>query len=259
MKILDVNTNLDWKVKILPIFTDNYVFLIQQNTTNHVIVVDPGEAEGVKNFLTKNSLKLTSIILTHHHQDHIGGVAALKDDYPAAKIYAPLKNKNEIPDADFYVQQGQSLVIENLTFEVLELPGHTLGHLAYWCKEQNWLFSGDVLFGLGCGRLFEGTFSQMFESLKAIKSLPQSTNIFCTHEYTETNLRFCDQIIQQQSEFLIPQDQLKSYAADLRQKRNQGLPSVPLSLATELKTNPFLRASTVEQFTEVRSRRNSFK
>ncbi len=248
-----------WKVELIPIFTDNYIFLITNNSNTRAVVVDPGEAESIQKILVEKKLVLTEILLTHHHQDHIGGVDTLKEQYPAAKIYAPLKNKAEIPGADFYVVHGQVLNIGILNFEVLELPGHTLGHVAYWCQTENWLFSGDVLFGLGCGRLFEGTFSQMFDSLKVIKNLPLEAKVFCTHEYTETNLRFCEQMNQQKTQTLIAQDQLQSYAVDLLQKRKKGFPSVPLLLKDEIKTNPFLKATNVQEFTELRTFRNSFK
>ncbi len=248
----------DYKVEIIPIFENNYVFLIVNYRTNEAIAIDPGEASKPLGFLKKNKLDLKAILITHHHADHIGGLSVLKTG-TGAKVYAPLKNKGQIPDVDHFVSEQSLISTLGLEFKVLELAGHTLGHVAFWLPQLRWLFSGDVLFGLGCGRLFEGTFPQMFASLQKIKQLPADTLVYCTHEYTEANIRFCQQIYQQENKpvKLRPTDFI-SYAENVKQIRNEQLPSVPLHLKRELTTNPFLLAESVNEFKIIRELRNNF-
>lgn len=244
------------RVQLLPIFEDNYVFVIIDEDQRTAVVIDPGEASSVINFLERENLQLTTILLTHHHPDHIGGVRELQKRY-SPQVYAPLKNQNQIPSASHYVQEGEKINLANLTFTVMELPGHTLGHVAYWFAELNWLFSGDVLFGLGCGRLFEGTFEQMYSSLQRIKNLPKKTLIYCTHEYTETNLQFCKMLSTLDDTPIIGSDEnLELYANELKARRKLNLPSVPLKLYIENTVNPFLLARNLQQFTYLRDLRN---
>lgn len=238
-------------VKLIPILKNNYVFVIVNNLTKSCLVIDPGEAEAVQSYLIQNKLKLEAILITHHHQDHIAGVAKLKADLNIP-VYAPLKNKSQIIEATYFVQHDQELLFFDnaIKLKVLGLPGHTLGHVAFYEPQFNWLFSGDVVFGLGCGRLFEGTFLQAFESLQTIKCLPDSTLIFCTHEYTEANLEFCKS--------LEKIDDLCRYEKELVEKRKSNLPSVPLLLGHEKMANPFLLANNLSQFISLRERRNSW-
>ena len=237
-------------VQILPIFEDNYVFIITRAESKTCVVIDPGDAKPVQQFLVDQNLTLEAIVLTHHHPDHIGGALILKELWQVP-VYAPLKNISQISFATNFVVEGQSIILlnEDLKFKTLELPGHTLGHVAYYERNQNWLFSGDVLFGLGCGRLFEGTFAQGYESLKRIKSLPNETLVYCTHEYTEENLRFCKSLPSNT-------DELKIYEDLLIQKRAANSPSVPLNLGIEKLANPFLLAKDLEQFTFLRDLKN---
>jgi hydroxyacylglutathione hydrolase len=249
-------TSLD--VRLIPILDDNYVFFIVRADSKSCVVVDPGEAQPVLDFLVKQNLILEAILLTHHHPDHTGGVLALKERFKIP-VYAPLKNKLQIPYATDYVVEGQKLSLINghLELNTFELPGHTLGHVAYFESYNNWLFSGDVLFGLGCGRLFEGTFAQAYESLKRIKNLPHETLVFCTHEYTEANLRFCKSLTAVESPaFSKRASELSAYEQLLIQKRNANLPSVPLNLGVEKEVNPFLLAENIEQFTFIRDLKN---
>lgn len=243
-------------VELLPIFEDNYVFVLVNPANNEALAVDPGEPKKLLEFLEKSQLNLKGILLTHHHNDHIGGVKELKSKLQVP-IWAPLKNKHQIPDATTYVEEGHSVSAASFNFKVLELPGHTLGHVAYWTDDHRWLFSGDVLFGLGCGRLFEGTPDQAYESLGRIKKLPADTLVYCTHEYTETNLRFCKMLSRTDDSPLTGDDEvLELYENELLNKRSMGLPSVPLKLSIELKVNPFLLAENVRQFANLRDLRN---
>ncbi len=245
-------------VELIPIFEDNYVFLITNPAWHTAILVDPGDASAAVQILEQRNLTLVGILITHHHDDHIAGLSELIEKFKVP-VYAPERNRMQIPQADHFVHDGDQFQIDRFLVQVLGLPGHTLGHVAYWFADQEWLFSGDVLFGLGCGRLFEGTPEQMFLSLQKIKALPRMTKIFCAHEYTETNLKFFNQLrLEPAWDQLVEIKNLISYESDLRMKRAQAQPSVPLILETEKKTNPFLCAIDVEQFAKLRSLRNEF-
>lgn len=246
----------DYKVELLPIFDDNYIFALTSANHRELVVVDPGESAAVEDYLRTQGLQLKAILLTHHHADHIGGAQELQQKFQCP-VYAPLKNKKQIPFADIYLQEGDQVALEPWTFEVMELPGHTLGHIVFWEEQRRWLFSGDVLFGLGCGRLFEGTFEQAFQSLKRICTLPDETLIYCTHEYTEANLRFCKILSPQDNTPLTGNDEiLELYENQTVSKRSLGLPTVPLRLSLEKQVNPFLLAKDVEQFRYLRELRN---
>lgn len=244
------------RVNLVPIFQDNYVFVIVDELTRHAVAIDPGDFETVKSFIESEKLELKAILLTHHHSDHIGGAKQLKSHY-SIPVYAPLKNKKQLSFADHFVKDNDTVTIENMTFEVMEMPGHTLGHIAYWNQIEKWLFSGDVLFGLGCGRLFEGTFEQMFNSLQRIKALPSETLIYCSHEYTEINLQFCKMLSNFDDSPIMGDDEfIQIYENELTHRRSLNLPSVPLKLFIEKKVNPFLLANSVHQFSYLRSLRD---
>lgn len=222
-----------WKVEKIPILKDNFIFVFYND--EQAWVVDPGDSSPVLKFLYKKSLKCAGILLTHHHWDHIDGVSGILEKYPCS-VYAPFKNKSQISTATHFLTDGERLKISGLEVEVWELPGHTLGHIAFWVPAEQWLFSGDVLFALGCGRLFEGSFEQMFKSLQRIKALPDSSAIYCTHDYFSINSRFC----------LNLKIDLKNY-----------LSVHPLLLGQEKKFNPFLTAESVDEFRMIREKRNS--
>jgi hydroxyacylglutathione hydrolase len=244
------------RVELVPIFEDNYVFMIINPMTRETLCVDPGTAAPILEYLKDHDLTLSGILITHHHNDHIGGVQKILEQ-KSVPVYAPMKNKNHIPFASHYVHEGDRISLASFDFTVLELPGHTLGHVAYWNEANHWLFSGDVLFGLGCGRLFEGTPEQMYQSLERIKKFPDNTLIFCTHEYTESNLLFCKMLTHLDDSPLTGDDEnLEIYERELSGKREIQLPSVPLKLSIEKKANPFLLASSVKQFAYLRELRN---
>ena len=233
------------KLEILPIpaFTDNYIWLLHQG--QHAVVVDPGDAVPVISALEALSLKLDAILITHHHADHIGGVNELLERY-AAKVYAPRHEQYDFPHETVVEQSLVHLPKLNLDLTVLEVPGHTLGHVAYY--GANYLFCGDTLFGGGCGRLFEGTPAQMYNSLQQLALLPGDTAVYCTHEYTEHNLRFA-RMLEPHNAALIKRQ------ADTAEIRRSGKPSLPSSITLELQTNPFLRCqiSAIKQASGVNS------
>lgn len=249
-------TSATLRVELVPIFEDNYVFVLVDEGQREALVVDPGEARAVSEYLRRENLSLQGILLTHHHSDHVGGVKELQESF-SAPVYAPQKNKSQISYADHFVKEGDEVHAGSFAFSVMELPGHTLGHIAFWNPAKKWLFSGDVLFGLGCGRLFEGTYEQMYESLQRIKALPAETLIYCTHEYTETNLQFCKMLCASDDSPITGDDEdLELYENELTNRRSLDLPSVPLKLFVEKKVNPFLLARSVQQFTYLRDLRN---
>lgn len=244
----------------IPAFQDNYIWLI--SNSQHAVVVDPGDAAPVIAYLKKHKLTLDAILVTHHHADHIGGIGELARHHPC-KIYAPLKEKYDFTHEA--VTDNQIIHLDNLqlSLEVLDVPGHTLGHVAYY--GANSLFCGDTLFGAGCGRLFEGTPAQMFSALQKLAQLPANTQIYCAHEYTERNLQFALTVEPNNPALLRRIEQ--THAA-----RMAGKPSLPSSMASELSTNPFLRCHSseiakkmglegrelLEIFTAIRQARNVF-
>lgn len=238
------------KVSLVPIFDDNYVPVLIDEDRKEALVVDPGDAAPVSDFLTKHSLKPLALLLTHHHADHIGGARALQEKFQIPS-YAPSKEKTAIPFASFYVQEGDVINRGPFRLHVWELPGHTRGHIAYWEKNQKWLFSGDVIFSLGCGRIFDGTMMQQYQSLNRLKTLPPETLIYCAHEYTEKNLLFSLQKDPGNPGLL-------EFAKEVQNRRQQGLPTVPFTLDQELRLNPFLKASSAAEFQLLREARTHF-
>lgn len=223
-------------VLTLPAFKDNYLWLIHDGT--NAAIVDPGEAAPVQAALAARKLRLTAILLTHHHADHIGGVPALLDQWEVP-VFGP--RNDGIACVTHPLIQGDRVEVPglDLALEVLDVPGHTLGHIAYVRRADgaDWLFCGDTLFGAGCGRLFEGTPTQMMDSLARLAALPGQTLVYCAHEYTLSNLRFA-QAVEPGNAALDERVQ-----ADGAQ-RAAGQPTIPSTIARELATNPFLRSGT---------------
>jgi len=219
----------------LPALADNYIWLLHDDTGD-ALVVDPGEAGPVEQALIEHRLHLRAILVTHHHHDHIGGVAALRERHRAT-VYAP--HDPRIDEADIRVDDGETikLTAPHAHFQVLAVPGHTLSHVAY--AGEGHLFCGDTLFSLGCGRLFEGSPGQMLASLDRLAQLPDSTQVCCGHEYTAANGRFAQTVDG-------GNPALSARLSDVARLREQGRPTVPVSLGSERAANPFLRIDQPE-------------
>ena len=220
----------------LPAFRDNRLWCVRRGQS--VVLVDPGDAWPVLEFLGRQALQPVAVLLTHHHADHVGGVAELLRHYPELPVYGPAAES--ITGVSRPLLGGESLALLDVAWQVMALPGHTRGHLAYALNVGGGapirLFSGDVLFGLGCGRLFEGSPAEMAASLAAIAALPDETEIYCAHEYTALNLPF--------AETALPgNERLRQRAPDVRRAAASGESSLPLRLADEKACNPFLRCA----------------
>ena len=236
-------------IQAIPAFQDNYIWIIQAEGSSHVLIIDPGEAAPVLEAIKQQNLIPVAILITHGCHDHVGGIEGVLDHFDVP-VYGP---KNEfIPHITHPLSACGGLMIDPLfaEFHILDIPGHTKGHIGF-LMEGN-LFCGDTLFGAGCGRLHSGPAEVMFGSLQKIKQLPPSTTIFCAHEYTQANLRFALEIEPENTDI---QQRIEDTAA----LRKQNRPSIPSSLALELATNPFLRCQDVETFRLLRLKKDQFK
>ena len=251
------------KVEIIPCLSDNYSYVIHDKETNTISIVDPSEFEACDKVI-KSYKKLDFILNTHHHADHVGANLELKKKYNS-KILGSDLDKDRIPGIDVLLKENHKQKIGNLEFEVIFIPGHTRGHIAFFFKKEKIAFTGDTLFSLGCGRVFEGTHEEMFNSLNKIKNLPPDTKIYCGHEYTNSNLNFC-----------LKHDPTNTYLRDkkidIKKKLSSNQPTIPSTLADEIKTNIFLRcddldikqslglkdSSDVEVFSKLRDLKDSF-
>ena len=178
------------KIEIIPCLKDNYSYVIIDEKKNIACVVDPSESDPIIKFLDKNKVNLKFILNTHHHYDHVGGNKRLKEKYNAS-VVGFKGDKERIPEIDILVDDQEIWKYKNFEAKIIHIPGHTSGHICFYFYNHKLAFTGDTLFSLGCGRIFEGTHKQMYESLKKIKSLPLETKIFCGHEYTLNNSKFC--------------------------------------------------------------------
>ena len=221
------------QVTAIPCLTDNYAYVISDNNSKIVGVVDPSEASPVVSFLKKQNLKLNYILNTHHHFDHVGGNLELKKIYNA-KVVGFVGDKHRIPEIDITLSDNEKWIFGNETVKILHIPGHTLGHICFFFEKEKIAFTGDTLFSLGCGRIFEGDHNQMLTSLNKIKKLPKDTMIYCGHEYTYKNAKFC---IKYDSGNI----DLKKKFEKIKKLRSSNLPTIPSKLEDELKTNIFLR------------------
>ena len=216
----------------LPAFSDNYIWLLHHE--GRALVVDPGDAAPVTEWLEANQLQLDCILVTHHHGDHTGGVAELQATWNA-KVFGP--HQEALPFKFQGLKQGDAFNWHDLVFQTLDVPGHTSGHIAYWTQtpdQDPLLFCGDTLFSGGCGRLFEGTPAQMLQSLDQLAALPHNTRVCCAHEYTLSNLKFALAVEPLNTDLI-------DYTAHCQSLRSQQLPTLPAMLSKELEINPFLR------------------
>ena len=220
------------KIELIKCLSDNYSYLIIEKNTNTISIVDPSEFKACDEIIKKYN-KLDYILNTHHHADHVDGNIELKRKYNS-KILGFEDDKNRIPGIDILLKKDQIKTIGSLSFKVIFVPGHTKGHIAFYFENEKILFSGDTLFSLGCGRVFEGTHENMFSSLEKLKTLPSETKIYCGHEYTKTNLDFC-------LKYDPNNTALKEKSIDIYSRLKKKIPTIPTTLSEELKTNIFLR------------------
>ena len=242
------------KIFHIPAFQDNYIWAIENN--KKITVVDPGDANAVLDALKKDNLMLEDILITHHHYDHTGGVSTLKD-IMQGQVYGP--DNPAIAGIDIPLTERESMETLGYSFEVIETPGHTLDHISFYSLSNEVLFCGDTLFSGGCGRLFEGSYEQLYNSLQKLKRLPDKTKVYCTHEYTLSNLNFAiNQIVDEDI-------QIRKHEVEVLLK--QGMISLPSTIGLEKNINLFLgdkipadliNKSPIEIFTELRLRKDNF-
>lgn len=225
-----------FSIQPIPAFSDNYIWCLFDTDTRQALIVDPGQAGPVSDYLAANGLTADTILVTHHHPDHTGGIKELQRAWPDVRVVGPAESP--FKGCTSTVHPGDEVIWQGLTFDVLAVPGHTLDHIAYYAPTpvagKRVLFCGDTLFVCGCGRLFEGTAEQMHRSLQTLKALPDDTAVYCAHEYTLANVRF--------ARSWLPGDQaLATFEQHCQALRDQDKPTVPTTIADEKALNPFLR------------------
>ncbi|MCK9606254.1 MAG: hydroxyacylglutathione hydrolase [Methylomonas sp.] len=220
-------------ILLLPVLTDNYIYLVHEPVSGKTAVVDPAVSEPVLMALRYHDWQLDYIFNTHHHPDHIGGNLQLKQA-TGCKVIGAAIDQSRIPGIDIPLDDGDTFAFGTQTLQIIATPGHTSGHIVYYCAESQALFCGDTLFSMGCGRLFEGSAEQMWQSLQKLKALPGSTRIYCAHEYTQANARFALSLEANNLD-------LQQRVAEVTTLRAQSQPTLPSTMAQELATNPFLR------------------
>ena len=238
------------KIQIIPCLQDNYSYLIIDKKNNTACVIDPSEADPIIEYLENNNIKLKFILNTHHHYDHVGGNEMLKEKY-GASIVGYKGDKERIPKIDILVNDQETWIYENFEAKVIHVPGHTLGHVCFYFYKEQSVFTGDTLFSLGCGRIFEGTHSQMFNSLMKLKELPQNTKIYCGHEYTKQNSNFC--IVHDENN-----ENLKAKIKEIEIKLKNRMPTIPSTIKDELECNVFLRSHNLGTFSKLRDLKDNF-
>ena len=238
------------KIEIIKCLQDNYSYLIIDEIRQTACVVDPSEAKPIINFLKNKKIKLKYILNTHHHFDHVGGNLELKKKYNC-EVVGFKDDKERIPEIDIFLENNQNWKRDAFEAKIYHIPGHTTGHIAFHFFKEKKIFTGDTLFSLGCGRIFEGTYEQMFSSLKKIKNLPKDTEIYCGHEYTLQNSNFC---LAKDPENL----KLKRKIIEINEKLKNNLPTVPSILGDELECNIFLKAEDIESFSKLRDSKDNF-
>ena len=225
-------------IHLVPCLNDNYAYLVHDRSSGAVAAVDPSEAAPVLAALNRHALTLTHVLNTHHHLDHTGGNLDLKER-TGAKIVGPRSDADRIPGIDIGVAEGDTFSLGTASARIFDIPAHTRGHIAFWFEADRAVFTGDTMFAMGCGRLFEGTPAQMWSSLSKLAALPPDTRVYCGHEYTLSNGRF--------ALTLEPGNEaLKTRMKEVERLREQGLPTIPSTIGLERQTNPFLRPASPE-------------
>ena len=238
------------KIQIIPCLEDNYSYLIIDEESNIACAVDPGEAEPIIKYLENTQIKLKFILNTHHHYDHVDGNQKLKEKY-GASVIGYKDDKERIPGIDIMVNDEETWIYKNFEAKIIHIPGHTLGHICFYFYKDELVFTGDTLFSLGCGRIFEGTYEQMFDSLMKLKVLPKNTKVYCGHEYTLQNSKFC--IVNDESN-----KNLRTKIIDIKIRLKSGLPTIPSTIKDELECNIFLRSKNLKTFSKLRKLKDNF-
>ncbi len=238
------------EVEIISCLKDNYSYLVIDKGNNSACVIDPSESEPIIEIIEKKKVNLKFILNTHHHYDHVGGNEILKKKF-GAKIIAFKDDKNRIPFVDILLEDNEIWKNLNFEFKVFHIPGHTSGHICFYFYKDNIVFSGDTLFSLGCGRIFEGTYEQMYYSLNKFKELPKETKVYCGHEYTLQNSVFC-------ATYDKNNDELNKKILEVKSKRDRNLPTIPSTIGEELACNIFLRAKNLKDFSKLRDLKDNF-
>jgi len=238
------------KIEIIKCLQDNYSYLIIDDTSQSACVIDPSEAKPIINYIENTNLDLRYILNTHHHYDHVGGNIELKKKYNST-IIGFKGDSDRIPGIDFFVENNEFWKKDNFEAKIYHIPGHTTGHIAYHFFKEKKIFTGDTLFSLGCGKIFEGTYKQMYNSLNRIKQLPKDTEIYCGHEYTLQNSNFC--IANDSNNF-----KLKDKIIKIKEKLDKDLPTMPTTLNDEIECNIFLKAKNLETFSKLRDLKDNF-
>jgi hydroxyacylglutathione hydrolase len=234
----------------VPVLSDNYVWLAHDDASGDTAVIDPAVAEPVLAAAAERGWTISQIWNTHWHPDHTGGNAAIRDA-TGCTISGPAAEAERIPALDRHLTEGDHVTLGGLRFAVLAVPAHTAGHIALYCAEAATVFVGDTLFAMGCGRLFEGTADQMFANMQRLAALPPETTVYCAHEYTLSNARWAITAEPDNAA-------LSARHADVVAMRERGEPTVPTSIAAELATNPFMRASDAAHLAELRAAKDAF-
>jgi hydroxyacylglutathione hydrolase len=237
------------EIVAVPVFADNYIWLVHDEPSGETAVVDPGDAAPALAETQRRGWRVTQVWNTHHHWDHSGGNLAMKEA-TGCTVSGPAAEK--IPGREVGLSEGSELRIGDQCGRVLEIPGHTLGHVALVFDDEHIAFVGDTLFAMGCGRLFEGTAQQMYESLQRLAGLPPETKLYCGHEYTLANARFAAHAEPENPA-------VAARLAEAQTLRDRGEITLPTTVALERETNPFVRASTVEEFARLRTAKDSFR
>jgi hydroxyacylglutathione hydrolase len=236
-------------VETIKCLEDNFSYVLIDKNKN-ACVVDPSEPDPIINFVEKNNINLKYILNTHHHYDHIGGNKEIKKRYNL-KIVAFKNDLHRIPEVDISVDNNQIWSSESFKAKIIHIPGHTSGHICFFFENEKIAFTGDTLFSLGCGRIFEGTYEEMFNSLKKLKELPKETKIYFGHEYTLKNSEFC-------IKFDRDNNKLKKKISEIHKKIKNNIPTVPSTIEDEIACNIFLKAKTIDEFSKLRDLKDNF-